>query len=738
MQRTIEQFVEGRPFERGPWLVVGFGAGIAAWAILPGPWQWCAFLAACTAAAALAPLFAPEGKGDHTRHAIWGMALMLAAGCGVIWAKSVLVGRPAIAHREVVMVNGRIVDRQDEGAEGRLRLVLLARIEGESQPTTIRVTLPETSDQPQLVVGAMIAARARLVPPSPPMLPGGYDFAKTAWFQGIGATGSILGDVTVLSPAGPVPSLRRVQDALARHVLAQLGGSPGAIAAALASGDRGAIAREDEDAMRDAGLTHLLSISGLHVSAVIAGVYFLTIRLLGLFPWIALRVRLPVVAAAAGATTGIAYCLVTGSEVPTVRSVVGALLVLGALVLGRDPLSLRLLAVAAFFVMLFWPEAVLGPSFQMSFASVMAIIAVHNAAPVKRFLAKRDEGRLMRLLRETAMLLASGVVIELTLMPIALFHFHRAGIYGAFANLVAIPLTTFTTMPAIALALVLDLAGLGAPAWWVTGKSLEALLWLAHITATMPGAVTMMPTMPGWIFGIMLAGLLWLGLWSGRVRLWGLLPVALGCAVYAGERAPDVLISGDGRHVGLTGLGPDLVVLRPGRGGYAREALLESAGMSGDVRLLEDWPGARCNVAFCMVRLARGGRSFALLFARGTGLVDIDQLEAACAASDIVVADRRLPQACRPRLLKADLGLLERTGGMTIDLVSGRIHTVAENRGEHPWVQQAGIFGAPHGGPAVDRDGAGNRSGGRDGENGAGGVDPDWIPVTPSPAVPVQ
>jgi competence protein ComEC len=107
-----------------------------------------------------------------------------------------------------------------------------------------------------------------------------------------------------------------------------------------------------------------------------------------------------VVAAAAGATTGIAYCLVTGSEVPTVRSVVGALLVLGALVLGRDPLSLRLLAVAAFFVMLFWPEAVLGPSFQMSFASVMAIIAVHNAAPVKRFLAKRDEGRLMRLLRK--------------------------------------------------------------------------------------------------------------------------------------------------------------------------------------------------------------------------------------------------------------------------------------------------------------------------------------------------
>jgi competence protein ComEC len=195
------------------------------------------------------------------------------------------------------------------------------------------------------------------------------------------------------------------------------------------------------------------------------------------------------------------------------------------------------------------------------------------------------------------MLLASGVVIELTLMPIALFHFHRAGIYGAFANLVAIPLTTFTTMPAIALALVLDLAGLGAPAWWVTGKSLEALLWLAHITATMPGAVTMMPTMPGWIFGIMLAGLLWLGLWSGRVRLWGLLPVALGCAVYAGERAPDVLISGDGRHVGLTGWGPTLSSCDRGAAVTRGKRCWKAQACRG-TSVREDWPGARCNAAF--------------------------------------------------------------------------------------------------------------------------------------------
>jgi competence protein ComEC len=134
------------------------------------------------------------------------------------------------------------------------------------------------------------------------------------------------------------------------------------------------------------------------------------------------------------------------------------LLVLAALALGRDPLSLRMLAVAAFFVMVFWPEAVFGPSFQMSFASVIAIIAFHGSAPAKRFLAAREEGYCFAWAasRDAA---RDGTVIELALMPIGLFHFHRAGIYGAAANVIAIPLTTFVTMPLIALALVLDVVG---------------------------------------------------------------------------------------------------------------------------------------------------------------------------------------------------------------------------------------------------------------------------------------
>jgi len=119
----------------------------------------------------------------------------------------------------------------------------------------------------------------------------------------------------------------------------------------------------------------------------------------------------------------------------------------------------------------------------MSFGSVVAIIAVAQSAPAREFLAHRAEPWWLRTARHLFMILLTGMVIDLALMPIALYHFHRAGIYGSLANVVAIPLTTFVTMPLIALALALDVVGIGAPAWWLVEQSLRLLLEIAHFTA---------------------------------------------------------------------------------------------------------------------------------------------------------------------------------------------------------------------------------------------------------------
>jgi len=683
-----EAFLANSGFDRGPWLAVAFAAGIAAWFVLDAPAEWVAALAGC---AVLGLGAVALWKGDERRSHLLGacvtVAIMVAAGLAIIWARSETVGASPLPRPIVAMVDARVLERIEQPAQDRARLVLATRDPDSGRAIKVRVNLPLARDQRAIREGAIIRLRARLMPPAPPMMPGAYDFARAAWFQGYAATGSVLGEVEVLQvpQQGEGGILASLQRRLSAHVRGQLGGSPGTIAAAFASGDRGAITVADDAAMRDSGLTHLLSISGLHVSAVIAAAYVLAIRLLALWPWLTLRVRLPLLAASVGALAGIGYTLLTGAEVPTVRSCVGAVLVLIALALGREPLSLRMVAVAAIVVLLVWPESLIGPSFRMSFSAVIAIVALSSSAPVRAFLRTRDEGWLIRVGRSTLMLLVTGLVIELALMPIVLFHFHRAGFYGALANVVAIPLVTFVSMPTIALALLFDLAGAGAPFWWVAGKSLELMLGIAHFTAGQPGAVKLMPQMNAGTFSLFLAGGLWLALWRGRARLLGFVPVAIGIVALATTPIPDLLISGDGRHVGITGEGDRLLVLRSTRSEFTRDNLMELAGVEADPVPLSDWAGAQCSPEFCAITIHRDGRDWNLLISRNKNYVPIGELAAACARSDIVISDRGMPRPCQPRWLKADRRMLEETGGLAIHLSGQQLRTVAQSQGEHGW-----------------------------------------------------
>ncbi|OCC23198.1 metal-binding protein [Croceicoccus estronivorus] len=683
---AMERFLGTAGLDRGPWVAVGLAAGIALWFGLSDALEWGAVLGICGIIVA-SVVFSRWGRDNfvHLRSALVIMAIMIAAGVVVAWERSVVVGVEPIAHPMTATVEARILERDEQPALQRVRLVLATREPGNGRAIKIRVNLPEAYDQSAIREGAIIRAKVRLMPPAPPMLPGAYNFARTAWFNGFAATGNVIGAVQVLQDVGSGGWLTGMQRSLSAHVRGHIDGSPGTIAAALASGDRGAIAERDEQAMRDSGLTHLLSISGLHVSAVIGAAYLLAIRLLAAWPWLALRVRLPLLAAGVGAICGVGYTLLTGAEVPTIRSCVGAILVLLALALGRDPLSLRMVAVAAIVVLLLWPEALVGPSFQMSFAAVIAIIALHSAAPVRAFLAPKEEGRVKWIMRRAAMLLITGLVIELALMPIGLFHFHRAGVYGALANVAAIPLTTFITMPLIAVALVLDLVGLGAPIWWLVGKSLELLLAIAHWTASQPGAVTRMPSMPPLVFVLFAGGGLWLALWRGHARLFGLIPVATATVLVQVGDLPDVLISGDGRHVGILGEGDRLLVLRDSRSSYARDNLLELSGMDGDPLPFDQWPGASCSRDFCSLTLVRDGHPHHILAARSHMRVEERALAAACERADIVIADRSLPHSCHPRWLKADRRSLSKSGGLAIYLADHRIRTVAETQGDHGW-----------------------------------------------------
>jgi competence protein ComEC len=440
-------------------------------------------------------------------------------------------------------------------------------------------------------------------------------------------------------------------------------------------------------AMRDAGLAHLLSISGLHIAVVVGIVALLMRWLLGLWPWL---VRVPVptlaLALAAGALAGLAYTLLAGAQVPTVRAVIAACIVVVGMMLGRQALSLRLLAAAAFAILVVRPEALLGASFQMSFAAVIGIVALYESRLGKWLTAVReDEPWWQWLARAAASLLASGLVAELALSGIGLYHFGRSGLYGIAANLIAVPYTSCVVMPALMLAMLGEALGLGW-LWPLAGWAMQQLIALADFTASLPGAVITSAAIPGPAFALGAAGGLWLALWRSRARWWGLAPLAGAVLLAWSAAVPDLLISSDGRHLALRLPDGRLAHSSERVGDFLIDNWAEAVGSDpASAVWLGTLPLARCSAESCVATMERGGRRWRVLATTGRSLIPRDRFAPACAAADIVVSDRRLPDWCRSRWLKLDAAAVAQTGAVAIWLDVQHVATAVDATGDRPW-----------------------------------------------------
>ncbi|WP_438731514.1 ComEC/Rec2 family competence protein [Parasphingorhabdus sp. DH2-15] len=671
---------------------IAFAIGIGLWFGLPYREYWLAVIMTSTILALIS-----FGVG-YIRPAravsfrwLAAVFLMIAAGMIAIWGKSMLVGAQPLERPWVGVLEGTIKEIENLPARGKVR-IYVAPLDGQNLPKNVRlnIDIAKFDVAPlNLRSGQIIAARVRLMPPNGPVIPGAYDFAQRAWFDGLGATGTILEPPRIISNVSDEPVFAEWRSRLSAHVLDQIPGSEGGIAATLATGDRGGIAEADAEAMRRSGLAHLLALSGLHVSAVIGAVFLIVVKLLALSPALALRYRLPIIAALAGALAGMGYTIFTGAEIPTVRACIAALLIVAALILGRDPLSLRMVGFAAFVVLLLWPEALIGPSFQMSFGAVIAIIALYDTPIMRRLSLQRDEGDFAlvpKISRFVVMLFLTGLVIEITLFPIALYHFNKAGIYGALANLIAIPLTTFVIMPLEALALLADTIGLGGPLWWLCGQALSLLLGLARFVSDVPGSAVLFSSMPLSAFVFFVSGGLLLFSLRSHLRFAAIFPVTFAIILYMQTPSPDIIISDDGRQFAVRDQNGDYLLLKPQSDSFATDMIREEAGFDDSGQDLKLWQQSRCSSDFCTFTLKSGERSWSIMAGISNNYVPLRALAAACSRSDIVIAPRRLPYICRPRWQKIDGPYLRENGGVAIyfdqqEIITSRLKT------DHGWRQ---------------------------------------------------
>ncbi len=644
----------------------------------------------------------------------WLLTILIAASLGFAAAqwRTVLVGAPVLAKEQWADVSGQVLDVEVDPPGARITLdhIAIAGVASAGTPARIRVRLPASVEMP--LPGDWLALRAKLGPPSRPVLPGGFDFQRLDFFRQVGAVGISTRDVRrIEAPDGAAPGtagelwatawreISAIRVAIAKRILAVLSGDSGTIAVALIAGDQYGISDATMDDMRDSGLAHLLSISGLHILLVTTILFGGFRLLLAALERIALYWPIKKWAAGLALIGAGFYVLLAGAPVPTLRSFIMAGIFLLGIMFDRDAISMRTVAIAAVVVLLIGPEGLTGASLQMSFAAVIALIALYEAVTERQANRIRDPSWTSRILRYVVMTILASLVASLATAPFALYHFNRPALYGVAANLAAVPLTSIWVMPWAVGAVMLMPFGLEALALVPMGWGIDGIMLVADTVAGWPGAAQPMPGMPlAGLITVVIGGL-WLCLWRRRWRFLGVPVMLLGVLSTLLVRQPDILVSEDG----------DLMAIRDSSGGYLfssltrskfeREIWLRRAGLENGAA----WPaegyspdgGLACDIQGCIHRIH--GLTVALA-------LEPAALPEDCRRADIVISVDSIRGDCAAPT-RIDWRDRRRNGAyaLWIDEDGGvEIVAVDELRGRRPWVAGTGPLSAPDNPPALE------------------------------------
>jgi len=657
------------------WLPAGAIAGAAVWLLVPsGPPTW-ALAVALIGGAALSWAFAAwpsaraEGWGVRFRAGLAGLCALVAMGAfGALSTdlRTQFIAAPRLeAPVEGARLEGWVLTREG-GMRPRLRILVRSLEGAETPPRIVRIS---ARDFGAIGAGRAVRCRVSLDPPQGPLAPGAYDFARRAYFQQLGAVGFVWGRCR---PAlfGPPPLWTDRAALLIGAVRADLSdtireaapGRGGDLAAALIAGDESAIDEETDIVLRDSGLGHLVSVSGLHMS-IVGGLVFAGLGIFfSLIPPIALRVSVKKIAAVGALIALAAYLIVSGSSVPAIRAFVMACVAFGAVLIDRPAITMRGLSLAALIIVAIHPESVMEPGFQMSFAATAALVAAfeaNNTSPDPNALPTPGPliGSLQNMARLGGGVLLTSLVAGLATDPFALFHFQRFAAYGLIANLAIAPIVTFVVAPAAAAAALAAPFGLADYPLGVMAQALDLVAAIGESFGTRPEAVQAFPRPPDVFLPLSAMAITWACLWRGALRWGGLVLLGAAAGVYLTQPRATLAFDGEMQAVFMHQGDAWRLSAGAGRSTFARDRLGGQLGINpGDlarIRAPDD-----CTDHACSWETSEG---------RAVYLVrDDSAFAAACAPDALVLSPLAAPTdfaaRCRPALL-VDAASLERQGG---------------------------------------------------------------------------
>jgi competence protein ComEC len=620
------------------WLPVALGAGAALYFSLS--FEPSAGLGwAALAGAAVAALAACIGWGRVPLALL--AALLL--GFGLAKARETRIATPVLDHPIIAHLTARIawLEPREHGVRLVLENVRSGAFAPGQTPRRVRVALRGGGD---LHPGDWVSLTAKLDAPPAPVESGLVQRMR----QGV----------------------EELRARMTRRIQAALPGSEGGIAAALITGTRGGISDEDESALRDAGLAHVLAIAGLHMALVGGGLFWMVRAILAAVPPIALRYPIKKWSAGAALAASLFYLVISGAAPPSVRAFVMLGMVMLAVLLDRPALTMRSLALAAAILLLARPEAIAEPGFQMSFAAVVALVAVTEWEQQRERTTPR--GPVWRYVQGIAMV---SLVGSLATLPFTLFHFGRAAHYAVLGNLIAMPVMGFWVMPMAALSVMAMPLGLDRVPLHLLGGGIDVMVAMGRWVSGLPGAVSLSPAMPlGALVAVSLGGL-WCAIWRGRVRWLGLVPMALGVALAVFAPLPQMLVARDALTIAMRGDDGRLNFVRKPKDKFTAREWLRRDGDGRDIAEAVGMPGLRCDGVGCVV--VRHGVTIA-------ASLKPEALAEDCARAQVVVSAVRAD--CKGPKVVIDRRAAAAGEGYRVELGKPSAVSVRAVRGDRPWV----------------------------------------------------
>ena len=673
------------------WIPVGLGLGVGVYFSLHSePPLWLGLAVLGFLLALLSPFY-------KSRAAVlaWLPFFLITLGFTAAQWRTWSVTAPALEYKtRAVMVQGRVtaVEEMPHGFRFTLDHVHYPpnpRYPHDPMPSAVRITSRVHQLPP--VTGDTVQVLAALIPLSSPVEPGAYDFQRKAFFDGLGATGYTLGPVeTITHPEESGFFFAALRRYIRAHIEKNIANKDAAaVTAGIIIGESKAISDEAWDNIRLSGLAHLLAIAGLHTGVVTGWLFFLVRWALASIPSIALRYPVKKISAGVSIIGAIFYLCLVNFFLPAERAVIMVCVVMLAIIIDRDPFSLRLLAFAATLILLLRPESLVGVSFQMSFAAVSVLIAFYEGTRGWWSKLHQDKRWYMKILLMVLGSMATTGAATLGTAPYSLFHFLRVPlISGFFANLIAVPIAVIITLPVGIISCFLMPLGLDAVPLKIVGWSTTAILKIAETTAHWPYAAYHTGSWPVPLLLLITLGGLWVCIWRGRIRWCGLLPVLVGVALIPLTPRADILVAANGKVFAVRGA-DDTLLLSPRRAEkFTRDAWVEREGDRGAGK----WPegdDARSNTSpvFCDDNTCvykAGGHVVSFIFIK-----DDATLMHACTVSDIVISGEYIDREhCPSPHLLLDKKALRENGAHALyfnkdSTVS--VRTVYAGRGNRPW-----------------------------------------------------